>query len=52
VATGLRSDVNFPSYETNFDLVKVPRFRTPEMTEFLYELASDPKRFYWYRWGE
>ncbi|KAK7060023.1 glycosyltransferase family 15 protein [Favolaschia claudopus] len=44
--------VNFPSYETNFDLVKVERFRTPEMTEFLYELASVPKRFYWYRWGD
>ncbi|KAJ7114538.1 nucleotide-diphospho-sugar transferase [Mycena crocata] len=43
---------NFPSYETNFDLVKVPRFRTPEMTEFLSELASDPKRFYWHRWGD
>jgi mannosyltransferase len=49
---GFGADANFPSYETNFDLVKVPRFRTPEMTEFLYELASDPKRFYWYRWGE
>ncbi|KAJ7045292.1 glycosyltransferase family 15 protein [Mycena alexandri] len=43
---------NFRSYETNFDLVKVPRFRTPEMTAFLDELASDPKRFYWYRWGD
>ncbi|KAJ6492250.1 glycosyltransferase family 15 protein [Mycena sanguinolenta] len=43
---------NFLSYQTNFDLVKVPRFRTPEMTEFLTELASDPKRFYWYRWGD
>jgi mannosyltransferase len=42
---------NFRSYETNFDLVKVPRFRTPEMSAFLDELASDPKRFYWYRWG-
>jgi mannosyltransferase len=42
---------NFRSYETNFDLVKVPRFRTPEMSAFLEELASDPKRFYWYRWG-
>ncbi|KAJ7355207.1 glycosyltransferase family 15 protein [Mycena albidolilacea] len=49
---GFGAGVNFPSYETNFDLVKVPRFRTPEMTEFLYELASDPKRFYWYRWGD
>ncbi|KAJ7658258.1 glycosyltransferase family 15 protein [Mycena polygramma] len=44
--------VNFPSYETNFDLVKVPRFRTPEMTAFLDDLASDPRRFYWYRWGD
>ncbi|KAJ7830184.1 glycolipid 2-alpha-mannosyltransferase-domain-containing protein [Mycena olivaceomarginata] len=43
---------NFRSYETNFDLVKVPRFRTPEMSAFLDELASDPKRFYWYRWGD
>ncbi|KAJ7754684.1 glycosyltransferase family 15 protein [Mycena maculata] len=43
---------NFPSYETNFDLVKLSRFRTPEMTEFLAELASDPRRFYWYRWGD
>ncbi|KAJ6550164.1 nucleotide-diphospho-sugar transferase [Mycena capillaripes] len=43
---------NFPSYETNFDLVKVPRFRTPEMTAFLEELASDPTRFYWHRWGD
>ncbi|KAJ7861774.1 glycolipid 2-alpha-mannosyltransferase-domain-containing protein [Mycena leptocephala] len=43
---------NFRSYETNFDLVKVPRFRTPEMSAFLEELASDPKRFYWYRWGD
>ncbi|KAJ7858260.1 hypothetical protein B0H14DRAFT_3635593 [Mycena olivaceomarginata] len=49
---GFGAGVNFPSYETNFDLVKVPRFRTPEMTEFLHELASDPKRFYWYRWGD
>jgi mannosyltransferase len=43
--------MNFPSYETNFDLVKVQRFRTPEMTAFLHELSSDPRRFYWYRWG-
>ncbi|KAF8191933.1 nucleotide-diphospho-sugar transferase [Mycena galopus ATCC 62051] len=43
---------NFNSYQTNFDLVKVPRFRTPEMTAFLDELASDPKRFYWSRWGD
>ncbi|KAJ6607915.1 glycolipid 2-alpha-mannosyltransferase-domain-containing protein [Mycena sp. CBHHK59/15] len=43
---------NFPSYETNFDLVKVSRFRTPEMTAFLDEIASDPRRFYWYRWGD
>ncbi|KAJ7662869.1 glycolipid 2-alpha-mannosyltransferase-domain-containing protein [Mycena rosella] len=43
---------NFPSYETNFDLVKVPRFRTPEMTAFLEELASEPRRFYWHRWGD
>ncbi|KAJ7458324.1 glycosyltransferase family 15 protein [Mycena galericulata] len=43
---------NFPSYETNFDLVKVPRFRTPEMLEFFAELASEPKRFYWNRWGD
>ncbi|KAJ6574495.1 hypothetical protein B0H19DRAFT_1063447 [Mycena capillaripes] len=35
---------NFWSYETNFDLVKVTRFRTPEMTAFLDELARDPKR--------
>lgn len=44
-------NVNFPSYQTNFDLVKVPRFRTSEMLAFLEELASDPRRFYWYRWG-
>lgn len=44
-------DVNFPSYQTNIDLVKVPRFRTSEMLAFLDELASDPRRFYWYRWG-
>ncbi|KAF7349032.1 Glycosyltransferase family 15 protein [Mycena venus] len=44
--------VNFPSFETNFDLVKVSRFRTPEMMEFLHELASDPRRFYWQRWGD
>ncbi|KAJ7615550.1 glycosyltransferase family 15 protein [Roridomyces roridus] len=43
---------NFPSYETNFDLVKVPRWRTPEMQEFLAELASEPKRFYFQRWGD
>ncbi|KAJ7243823.1 nucleotide-diphospho-sugar transferase [Mycena haematopus] len=49
---GFGQGVNFPSYETNFDLVKVPRFRTPEMQDFLHDLASDPKRFYWYRWGD
>ncbi|KAJ6450929.1 glycosyltransferase family 15 protein, partial [Mycena sanguinolenta] len=49
---GFGQGVNFPSYETNFDLVKVPRFRTPEMQEFFRDLASDPKRFYWYRWGD
>ncbi|KAF8194775.1 glycolipid 2-alpha-mannosyltransferase-domain-containing protein [Mycena galopus ATCC 62051] len=49
---GFGVGVNFPSFETNFDLVKVPRFRTPEMTDFLHDLASDPKRFYWYRWGD
>ncbi|KAF7333269.1 Glycosyltransferase family 15 protein [Mycena sanguinolenta] len=49
---GFGERVNFPSYETNFDLVKVPRFRTPEMQDFLSDLASDPKRFYWYRWGD
>ncbi|KAJ7651296.1 glycosyltransferase family 15 protein [Roridomyces roridus] len=43
---------NFPSYETNFDLVKVPRWRTPEMQEFLKELASEPRRFYFSRWGD
>lgn len=43
--------LNFPSYETNWDLVKVSRFRTPEMTAFLDEMASDPRRFYWTRWG-
>ncbi|KAJ7709764.1 nucleotide-diphospho-sugar transferase [Mycena rosella] len=42
---------DFPSYGTNFDLVRLSRFRTPEMTAYLDELASDPKRFYWYRWG-
>lgn len=44
-------DANFPSYQTNFDLVKLERFRTPEMLAFLEELASEPRRFYWYRWG-
>ncbi|KAJ7174931.1 nucleotide-diphospho-sugar transferase [Mycena filopes] len=43
---------NFRSYETNFDLVKVERWRTPEMMAFLDELASEPRRFYWYRWGD
>ncbi|KAJ7088825.1 glycosyltransferase family 15 protein [Mycena belliarum] len=49
---GFAAGANFPSYETNFDLVKVPRFRTPEMRAFLDELASDPRRFYWHRWGD
>ncbi|KAK7036367.1 glycosyltransferase family 15 protein [Favolaschia claudopus] len=43
---------NFRSYETNFELVKVERFTSLEMREFLEELASDPKRFYWSRWGD
>ncbi|KAJ7470975.1 nucleotide-diphospho-sugar transferase [Mycena latifolia] len=42
----------FPAYGTNFDLVKLSRFHTPEMTAFLDELSSDPKRFYWHRWGD
>ncbi|KAJ7508805.1 nucleotide-diphospho-sugar transferase [Mycena galericulata] len=49
---GYGHGVFFPSYRTNFDLVKVPRFQTPEMTAFITELASDPLRFYWYRWGD
>ncbi|KAJ7438012.1 hypothetical protein B0H11DRAFT_2106021 [Mycena galericulata] len=50
-SAGFGHDIAFPSYRTNFDLVKVPRFQGPEMTAFITELASDPLRFYWYRWG-
>jgi len=45
-------DQYFPSYDTNFDLVKVAAFRTPKVTAFFNELASDPTRFYWSRWGD
>lgn len=44
-------DENFPSYRTNFDLIKVPRFLAPDVRAFNQELVSDPMRFYWYRWG-
>ncbi|KAJ7629282.1 glycolipid 2-alpha-mannosyltransferase-domain-containing protein [Mycena rosella] len=45
-------DQNFPSYRTNFDLIKVPRFLAPDVRAFNEELVSDPMRFYWYRWGD
>ncbi|KAJ7368758.1 hypothetical protein DFH08DRAFT_928814 [Mycena albidolilacea] len=45
-------DARFPSFGGNFEIVKLARFRTPEMTVFLGSLASDPERFYKFRWGD
>ncbi|KAJ7622963.1 hypothetical protein B0H17DRAFT_1151541 [Mycena rosella] len=45
-------DQNFPSYRTNFDLIKVPRFLPPDVRAFNEEVVSEPMRFYWYRWGD
>ncbi|KAJ7110286.1 nucleotide-diphospho-sugar transferase [Mycena crocata] len=44
--------LEFPAYGGNFEIVKPARFRTPEMTAFLNELASDPGRFYHNRWTD
>jgi mannosyltransferase len=43
-------DERFPSFGGNFEIVKLARFHSPDITAFLEELASDPKRFYTYRW--
>ncbi|KAJ7740866.1 glycolipid 2-alpha-mannosyltransferase-domain-containing protein [Mycena olivaceomarginata] len=36
----------------NFEIVKLSRFRTPDAMAFLNDLASDPHRFYRFRWGD
>ncbi|KAK7048181.1 nucleotide-diphospho-sugar transferase [Favolaschia claudopus] len=46
------SDEFIPAYGGNFEVVKVPRFQTPEVRAFLESLASDPERFYRHRWGD
>ncbi|KAK6997524.1 glycosyltransferase family 15 protein [Favolaschia claudopus] len=45
-------DAWIPSYGGNFEVVKLSRFQTPEVKAFLDNLASDPTRFYTYRWGD
>ncbi|KAJ7797311.1 hypothetical protein B0H14DRAFT_3887154 [Mycena olivaceomarginata] len=45
-------DARFPSFGGNFEIVKLARFRTPDMTVFLESLASDPEQFYNFRWGD
>jgi mannosyltransferase len=45
------TDAFFPGYGGNFEIVKLSRFRTPDAIAFLDDLASDPHRFYRFRWG-
>ncbi|KAJ7754469.1 nucleotide-diphospho-sugar transferase [Mycena metata] len=49
---GYGTDVGFPGYGGDFEIVRLARFQTPEVTAFLKELASEPKRFYYSRWGD
>ncbi|KAJ7185540.1 glycolipid 2-alpha-mannosyltransferase-domain-containing protein [Mycena filopes] len=44
--------VGFPGYNGNLELVRLARFQTPEVKEFLDELESNPAGFYHERWGD
>ncbi|KAJ7368732.1 glycosyltransferase family 15 protein [Mycena albidolilacea] len=45
-------EASFPMFGGNFEIVKLSRFQTLEATAFLESLASDPERFYKFRWGD
>jgi mannosyltransferase len=42
----------FPLIYNNFEVVRLERFRQPDVREWMKEVASVPERFYKYRWGE
>jgi mannosyltransferase len=45
-------DEEFPMFYNNFEIVKLDRFRGPEVQHWLREVASVPTRFFKYRWGK
>lgn len=40
-----------PSYQNNFEVVNLERFRAPEVRAWLEEIGRDPERIFKYRWG-
>jgi mannosyltransferase len=44
-------NVPFPYFYNNFEIVRLERFRQPDIRRWLNEVASVPERFYKYRWG-
>ncbi|KAJ7185560.1 glycosyltransferase family 15 protein [Mycena filopes] len=46
------NNTSFPAFGGNFEILKVARFRTPEVAQYLRELASDQAHFYWSRWSD
>ena len=42
----------FPTYYNNFEIVRLERFRAPDIKAWTDEVMKVPERVYKYRWGE
>jgi mannosyltransferase len=45
------AELTFPYFYNNFEIVRLERFRQPDVQRWLKEVASVPERIYKYRWG-
>jgi mannosyltransferase len=47
----MMAESKFPTIYNNFEIVRLERFRQPDIQGWLKEVSSVPERFYKYRWG-